>query len=125
MDLNSDGHVSYDELSDFIDGIGAGRDAKKDVTFAKALKKHFDDLDKSGEGDLSKKEVKQALQSLFHLLLRQVALARLVEVIEVLLERLREGHVLLRVAAGPDPVDEVRQLVVGHVAVAVQVHVPK
>ena len=29
-------------------------------TFAKALKKHFDDLDKSGDGDLSKKEVKQA-----------------------------------------------------------------
>ena len=43
----------------------AGRrgDAKAEVTFAKALKKHFDDLDKSGGGDLSKKEVKQALQS--------------------------------------------------------------
>ena len=62
MDLNGDGHVSNDELTEFIDGIGGGRDAT-DVTFAKALKKHFDDLDKSGEGDLSKKEVKQALQS--------------------------------------------------------------
>ena len=39
MDLNGDGHVSYDELTQFIDGIGGGRDAKKDVTFAKALKK--------------------------------------------------------------------------------------
>ena len=63
MDFNFDGHVSYDELTEYIDGIGGGRKTGgADVTFAKALMKHFDDLDKSGEGDLSKKEVKAALR---------------------------------------------------------------
>ena len=51
-------------LTEFIDGIGAGcKTGGADVTFAKALMKHFDDLDKSGEGDLSKQEVKAALTS--------------------------------------------------------------
>ena len=83
LDLNGDGHVSYDELSEFIADVGAGRDTRRadasadgkkarrasprkadaQATFAQALKKHFDDLDKSGDGDLSKKEVKQALTS--------------------------------------------------------------
>ena len=52
-------------------GDGSGEDpvarsgkATRGATFAKALKKHFDDLDKSGDGDLSKREVKQALQTL-------------------------------------------------------------
>ena len=76
MDLNNDGHVSYEEICDYIDerageagGVAAGSAAegKGDdtrTTFAKALKKRFDDLDKSGDGDLSKREVKQALQTL-------------------------------------------------------------
>ena len=83
LDLNGDGHVSYDELSEFIADVGAGRDTRRAdagadgkqarrasprradarATFAKALKKHFDDLDKSGDGDLSKREVKAALAS--------------------------------------------------------------
>ena len=71
LDLNGDGYVSYDELCDFIDERVSRKKSpersrgadKAEVTFKKALKKHFDDLDKSGDGDLSKREVKQALQT--------------------------------------------------------------
>merc|ERR1719174_1566850 len=80
MDLDGDDHVSYEEICDYIDervdgkkrrpkGDGSDEDrsprgkADPRTTFAKALKKHFDDLDKSGDGDLSKKEVKAALTS--------------------------------------------------------------
>ena len=74
MDLDGDGHVSYEEICDYIDERVDGKRRRRDdgsdedkadprATFAKALKKHFDDLDKSGDGDLSKREVKQALQS--------------------------------------------------------------
>jgi len=76
LDLDGDGHVSYEEICEYIDerladGEKSRRDrsprggAKADAktTFAKALKKHFDDLDKSGDGDLSKREVKEALRS--------------------------------------------------------------
>merc|ERR1719421_966045 len=79
MDLDGDKHVSYEEICDYIDERVDGKRRRKDdgsdedrsprgkadprATFAKALKKHFDDLDKSGDGDLSKREVKQALQT--------------------------------------------------------------
>merc|ERR1711965_1228919 len=79
MDLDGDDHVSYEEICDYIDERIDGKRRRKDdgsdedrsphgkadprATFAKALKKHFDDLDKSGDGDLSKKEVKAALTS--------------------------------------------------------------
>ena len=71
--------MSYEEICDYIDERVDGKRRRKDdgsdedrsprgkadprATFAKALKKHFDDLDKSGDGDLSKREVKQALQT--------------------------------------------------------------
>ena len=55
MDLDGDGHVSYEEICDYIDErVDGKRRRKKDdasdeetdprKTFAKALKKHFDDL---------------------------------------------------------------------------------
>ena len=70
MDLDGDDHVSYEEICDYIDERVDGKRRRKDdasddedprKTFAKALKKHFDDLDKSGDDDLSKDEVKRAL----------------------------------------------------------------
>ena len=64
FDLDGDGYVTYEELCDYIDERVDGKDkADPRAAFAKALKKHFDDLDKSGDGDLSKREVKQALQT--------------------------------------------------------------
>ena len=68
FDLDGDGYVTYEELCEYIDERvdGKGRGAEKAdprAAFAKALKKHFDDLDKSGDGDLSKREVKHALQT--------------------------------------------------------------
>mmetsp|Transcript_11960 Transcript_11960/g.31445 ORF Transcript_11960/g.31445 Transcript_11960/m.31445 type:complete len:339 (-) Transcript_11960:989-2005(-) len=67
----------------------------------------------------------EGLESLLHFPFREVPVARLVEVVEVLLQRFREGHVLLRVAAAPDVLNELGKLVVGHVAVPIEVHVPE
>merc|ERR1719174_2159048 len=72
MDLNGDGKVSYDFLVEHVAGDRkTGRRRKddspakkvsgKEATFVKALKKHFEDVDKDGSGDLSKREIRDAL----------------------------------------------------------------